>query len=125
MPNQKIIANVQVAASIDRQIPGLDPKNIANFAAEYTDDGGVNSEPKSLVIQPGATVTVAFTATKTRLVMTKSDIPLTLEFGTSGLDIPIDPVQVFTGDIIPLGAFKLTNPSTTVAANVEIVAVGE
>lgn len=125
MPNQVIVTTLQVNASADRKLPSLDPVNVANFACEFSDEKGIDADPKSFVLQPSASKTIAFISAKTRFVMVKSDVPLTLQFASAGPVIPITTFLALSGDILGLGAFVLTNTSSLNAANIQVFEVGE
>lgn len=126
MPNQKLNTTIQVNASIDRVLPGLDPVNAANFQCEFTDVLGVNMcFPQTMVIQPGATLTLTPAGATGLFLFVKSDVALSAKFSVPNQSFPIASFYAMSGDFIALGNLALTNPSATDAANVEILSAGK
>lgn len=125
MPNQQLVTTVQVNASVDRKLPGLDPVNIANFTCEMTDTSGVNlGLPPTLVLQPGASVTLTPGSASGLFLFVKSDIPIVGKFSTPNSEFPISSFFAMSGNFVSLGNLVLRNASTTDAANIEILAPG-
>lgn len=124
--NQVLITTLQVNASIDKKLPSADPVNMSNFTCELTDQTGVNQcMPPSMIIQPGASVTLTPAAASGLFLFVKSDVALSGKFSTPNSPFPIASFFAMSGDFVALGNLVLTNTSATDVANVEVLATGK
>lgn len=123
MPNQELVATLQVAASVDKILPGLDPQNVGNLNFTVTDITSVTNDPKQFVLQPASNKILTLLPAKGTYLLIKTDQPITVQFG-SGTTIPVAAILVISGDYIALGALTLANPGTANAANIEVISIG-
>ena len=123
MPNQELVTTLQVAASVDKILPGLDPQNVGNLNFTITDIVSVTNDPKQFVLQPASNKILNLLPAKGTYLLIKTDQPITAQFG-SGTTIPVATILAISGDYIALGALTLANPGTANAANIEVISIG-